>query len=50
MYPFTRLLIQGTAGIWKEFVEHDFVKLLGEGKLQKASFVHFIKWVRRLDP
>ncbi|KAJ6630285.1 Phosphomethylpyrimidine kinase-domain-containing protein [Mycena sp. CBHHK59/15] len=42
-YPFTRLLISGSAAIWKEYVEHDFVQRLGKGTLAQASFVHFIK-------
>ncbi|KAK7040259.1 trifunctional hydroxymethylpyrimidine kinase/phosphomethylpyrimidine kinase/thiaminase [Paramarasmius palmivorus] len=42
-YPFTRMLIQGTSKIWKEYVEHDFVKLLGKGTLRKECFVYFIK-------
>ncbi|KAJ7118999.1 Phosphomethylpyrimidine kinase-domain-containing protein, partial [Mycena epipterygia] len=42
-YPFTRLLINGSAAIWKEYVEHDFVQCLGKGTLAEASFVHFIK-------
>lgn len=43
--PFTRKLIQGNAGEWKEYVEHDFVKLLGQGTLPRGPFVHFIKSV-----
>ncbi|ESK85195.1 thiamin biosynthesis protein (thi-4) [Moniliophthora roreri MCA 2997] len=42
-YPFTRMLIQGSSKIWKEFVEHEFVKLLGKGILLKEHFIHFIK-------
>ncbi|TEB34011.1 thiamine biosynthesis protein [Coprinellus micaceus] len=42
-YPFTYHLIQGSRQIWKEYVEHDFVKLLGKGILPKAAFAHFIK-------
>ncbi|KAJ7084858.1 Phosphomethylpyrimidine kinase-domain-containing protein [Mycena belliarum] len=42
-YPFTRLLINGSAAIWKEYVEHDFVHRLGEGTLARESFIHFIK-------
>ena len=44
-YPFTYHLIQGSRQIWKDYVEHDFVKLLGKGTLPKPAFVHFIKWV-----
>lgn len=43
--PFTRKLIQGNAKEWKEYVEHDFVKLLGQGTLPQGAFVHFIKSV-----
>ncbi|KAJ6567153.1 Phosphomethylpyrimidine kinase-domain-containing protein [Mycena capillaripes] len=42
-YPFARLLINGSAVIWKEFVEHDFVQRVGKGTLSKTSFIHFIK-------
>ncbi|KAJ7778806.1 Phosphomethylpyrimidine kinase-domain-containing protein [Mycena maculata] len=42
-YPFTRLLISGSAAIWKEYVEHGFVQQLGKGTLSQTSFVHFIK-------
>ncbi|KAF8191639.1 Phosphomethylpyrimidine kinase-domain-containing protein [Mycena galopus ATCC 62051] len=42
-YPLTQLLIKGSAGIWKEYVEHAFVRRLGEGTLSKDSFIHFIK-------
>ncbi|GLB35575.1 putative TENA/THI-4/PQQC family protein [Lyophyllum shimeji] len=41
-HPFTQLLIQGNASEWKEYVEHDFVKLLGRGTLPVKAFVHFI--------
>lgn len=44
-HPFTRLLIQGTAGIWKEYVEHQFVKQLAQGTLPRECFIHFIKSV-----
>lgn len=44
-HPFTRLLIQGTRGIWKEYVEHEFVKKLALGTLPRESFIHFIKSV-----
>ncbi|KII89421.1 hypothetical protein PLICRDRAFT_160775 [Plicaturopsis crispa FD-325 SS-3] len=42
-HPFTRLLIRGTEKVWKEYVEHDFVKLLGKGTLPRESFLHFIR-------
>ncbi|KAF9009599.1 Phosphomethylpyrimidine kinase-domain-containing protein [Cyathus striatus] len=42
-YPFTRLLIQCNKSIWKEYVEHDFVKLLGKGTLPMSAFTYFIK-------
>ncbi|KAF7359107.1 hypothetical protein MSAN_01252100 [Mycena sanguinolenta] len=41
-YPLTQLLIKGSAGIWREYVEHPFVQRLGEGTLPKDSFVRFI--------
>ncbi|KAF9460881.1 Phosphomethylpyrimidine kinase-domain-containing protein [Collybia nuda] len=42
-HPFTKKLIQGNAGEWKEYVEHEFVKLLGQGTLPRGPFIHFIK-------
>uniref|UniRef100_A0A8H7Y4U1 Uncharacterized protein n=1 Tax=Psilocybe cubensis TaxID=181762 RepID=A0A8H7Y4U1_PSICU len=42
-YPFTRLLIEGASSSWKDYVEHAFVKQLGEGTLDRARFIHFIK-------
>lgn len=42
-YPFTRMLIQSTAELWKEYVEHDFVKRLGRGVLEIEAFSHFIR-------
>ncbi|KAI0042839.1 hypothetical protein FA95DRAFT_1547085 [Auriscalpium vulgare] len=42
-HPFVRLLIRKHAGIWKDYVQHDFVRQLGEGTLAKEHFVHFIK-------
>ena len=30
--------------MWKEYVEHTFVKGLGKGLLDKRCFVHFIKY------
>jgi hydroxymethylpyrimidine/phosphomethylpyrimidine kinase / thiaminase len=44
-FPLTHLLIQSTSSIWKQYVEHDFVKQLGQGTLNRSSFVHFIKFV-----
>lgn len=42
-YPFTQLLIQSAGATWKDYVEHDFVKQLGQGTLDRSKFVHFIK-------
>jgi len=42
-YPFTKALIQSNAAVWNEYVEHPFVKQLGEGTLRRESFIHFIK-------
>jgi len=39
----TRALILSTTPVWREYVEHTFVKELGEGSLDKRCFVHFIK-------
>ncbi|KAF5349597.1 hypothetical protein D9756_008928 [Leucocoprinus leucothites] len=41
-YPFTRYLIKTTAGLWKAYVEHDFVKQLGKATLPRSAFIHFI--------
>ncbi|KAF8061754.1 Phosphomethylpyrimidine kinase-domain-containing protein [Lyophyllum atratum] len=41
-HPLTQLLIQGNAAEWKEYVEHDFVRLLGQGTLPVSAFIHFI--------
>jgi len=37
-----RALILLTASVWKEYVEHTFVKGLGKGLLNKSCFAHFI--------
>jgi len=29
--------------MWKQYVEHDFVKQLGSGELRREAFIHFIK-------
>lgn len=42
-HPFTRSLIKSTAGIWKEYVEHEFVKKLARGTLPRECFLHFVK-------
>ncbi|KAK1217678.1 trifunctional hydroxymethylpyrimidine kinase/phosphomethylpyrimidine kinase/thiaminase [Marasmius sp. AFHP31] len=42
-YPLTRMLIESSIGAWKHFVEHEFVKLLGEGILPNECFAYFIK-------
>ncbi|KDR82001.1 hypothetical protein GALMADRAFT_60054 [Galerina marginata CBS 339.88] len=42
-YPFTQMLIESAATSWKEYVEHDFVRQLGKGTLDRSRFVHFIK-------
>ena len=42
-HPFIRMLIKSTAGIWKEYVQHDFVKQLAKGTLARECFLHFIK-------
>ncbi|KAK0227908.1 Phosphomethylpyrimidine kinase-domain-containing protein [Armillaria fumosa] len=42
-YPFTKLLIQENLAIWKDYVEHDFVKRLAQGVLARESFIHFVK-------
>ena len=38
------MLIQSTAELWKEYIEHDFVKRLGRGVLEIEAFSHFIRY------
>ncbi|KAG2040280.1 Phosphomethylpyrimidine kinase-domain-containing protein [Suillus americanus] len=42
-YPLTSSLIRNSRVIWKEYVQHEFVILLGKGTLPKENFIHFIK-------
>ncbi|KAH9972904.1 Ribokinase-like protein [Russula compacta] len=42
-YPLVRTLILANAGEWKQYVQHDFVKQLGQGTLSRERFIHFIK-------
>jgi hydroxymethylpyrimidine/phosphomethylpyrimidine kinase / thiaminase len=42
------MLIRSNADIWKQYVEHDFVRQLGQGTLSRDRFVHFIKCVAPL--
>ncbi|KAI9453741.1 hypothetical protein F5148DRAFT_458710 [Russula earlei] len=42
-YPLVRMLICSNAGLWKQYVEHDFIKQLGKGTLSRERFIHFIK-------
>lgn len=44
-FPLTSYLIENTASSWKAYVQHDFVRLLGQGTLDRKLFVHFIKYV-----
>ncbi|KAG6854168.1 hypothetical protein C0991_009820 [Blastosporella zonata] len=46
-YPFVRLLIERNSLEWKGYVEHDFVKLLGRGRLPRKAFIHFMMSVFR---
>ncbi|KAI0034988.1 Phosphomethylpyrimidine kinase-domain-containing protein [Vararia minispora EC-137] len=41
--PFVRWLIESCRGVWKAYVEHEFVKKLGEGTLRRECFVHFLR-------
>ena len=43
------MLIQSISSVWKQYVEHDFVKQLARGTLNRSSFVHFIKFVLRFS-
>ncbi|TFY64232.1 hypothetical protein EVJ58_g2760 [Rhodofomes roseus] len=42
-HPLTRILIDSCRETWKAYVEHEFVKQLGQGTLAKECFLHFIK-------
>ncbi|KAG2049456.1 hypothetical protein BDR06DRAFT_961409 [Suillus hirtellus] len=42
-YPLTSSLIRSSRVIWKEYIRHEFVVLLGKGTLPKENFIHFIK-------
>lgn len=39
------MLIESNAKEWKEYVEHEFVRQLGKGTLDRAHFIHFVKFV-----
>jgi hypothetical protein len=41
-HPLVRHMISATAGIWHEYVEHEFVRELGKGTLDERCFKHFI--------
>jgi thiaminase len=38
------MLIRSNSALWKEYVQHDFVKQLGQGTLSRERFVHFLKY------
>jgi len=42
-YPLVRTLIRSNEDMWKQYVQHDFVKQLGQGTLSRDRFIHFIK-------
>ncbi|KAI6017437.1 Phosphomethylpyrimidine kinase-domain-containing protein [Pisolithus marmoratus] len=42
-FPLTYSLIRNTSAKWSKYVQHEFVVKLGEGTLEQASFLHFIK-------
>lgn len=42
-YPLTQYFIHATRKAWKDYVEHEFVVLLGRGTLPKENFIKFIK-------
>ena len=37
------MLIRSNVGVWKQYVQHDFVKQLGQGTLSRERFIHFLK-------
>ncbi|KAH7890084.1 Phosphomethylpyrimidine kinase-domain-containing protein [Phlebopus sp. FC_14] len=43
-FPLTYKLICSTSRLWRQYVQHDFVTQLGKGTLERASFLHFIKF------
>ncbi|KAF8823697.1 hypothetical protein HHX47_DHR9000159 [Lentinula edodes] len=36
------IVVPKSARVWKAYVEHEFVKLLGKGTLPQKNFIHFI--------
>ncbi|KAN0107573.1 Ribokinase-like protein [Russula decolorans] len=42
-YPLVRTLIRSNVGVWKQYVQHDFVRQLGQGTLSRERFIHFLK-------
>jgi hydroxymethylpyrimidine/phosphomethylpyrimidine kinase len=40
-----RRLICSNEDVWKQYVQHDFVKQLGQGTLSRERFIHFLKCV-----
>lgn len=48
-YPFTRSLIKSNMAVWRQYVQHTFVKQLGAGTLPKENFLHFVKYVKNLS-
>ncbi|KAI0296853.1 hypothetical protein BC826DRAFT_1003347 [Russula brevipes] len=42
-YPLVRTLIRSNADVWKQYVQHDFVRELGKGTLSRERFIHFLK-------
>ncbi|KZT74039.1 hypothetical protein DAEQUDRAFT_660774 [Daedalea quercina L-15889] len=42
-HPLTRVLIESCRETWKAYVQHEFVKQLGQGILARECFLHFIK-------
>ena len=42
-YPLVRMLICSNADVWKQYVQHEFVKQLGIGTLSRERFIHFLK-------
>ncbi|KAI0303297.1 Ribokinase-like protein [Multifurca ochricompacta] len=42
-FPFVRMLIHSNMDMWKQYVQHEFVRQLGKGTLSRERFLHFIK-------
>ena len=42
-YPFTKYLLKNAGKHWDDYINHTFVKMLGDGTLPKDCFLHYIR-------